>query len=411
MGMRRREPISHGILLVAAATWAGCTDPPVPPSVLTSDSAGVRVVRLPPMESFSLPELDVEQLYSTRNIDGLPVELFGVEDALFLADGSLVVANAGSEELIIIDANGTQVRRLGGSGDGPGEFRGLRRLLPAPTKGFYAWDYRLSLYDEKGEFIETTRLDPESRAVSLQPLALLEGGHIVAVLGEQRYFQREGERRDTVPLLMFAPGTNKPDTLGTWLGLERAFASHSAGRATFIVPIGFGRTAFHASNGRRIAIGSTDSLDLTIYSDSLNVALRLLGQRTERKISGREQDAWRGVMRDAVPLNDATIRRAWELAPIRDTPPGFEGLAVDDEGRLWVGEAGNYAKVDRRWLLFSEIGEPIAQVHLPRLQGERLPGRTELLAVRGDRIAVLRRSRLNEESVAVLMFRPKREQK
>ena len=79
---------------------------------------------------------------------------------------------------------------------------------------------------------------------------------------QQLFFQANGERRDTIPLMVFGPHGQTADTVGTWLGLERAFFElPSAG--TFTVPIGFARTVFHASSGNRVAIGFPDSLDVS----------------------------------------------------------------------------------------------------------------------------------------------------
>jgi hypothetical protein len=111
--------------------------------VAVSDSGGVRFVRVPALNELSLPELPVEHLYSTEDIGGEKLELFRVRDALFLKDGTLVIATGGSEELLFVDPWGGTVRRFGGRGEGPGEFEGLKRLFSAPNGGFYGWDYRL----------------------------------------------------------------------------------------------------------------------------------------------------------------------------------------------------------------------------------------------------------------------------
>lgn len=394
------------VMLGGVALW-GCGEraPLQAPSVEVSDSAGVRFVHVPPLADFSLPEWRTRTLYSTRNIGGEELELFRVVDALFLPDSSLVLANSGSSELLIIDPEGRSVRRVGREGDGPGEFRRLTRLLPAAGGGFYAFDWRLSLFDDSGQFVRTRRLDPENRVVSVVPLAVLEDGRVVAVLGEQRIFQSEGVRRDTVPLMVFVPDRPTPDTLGIWLGLERAFERIPSG--ALLVPIGFSRTVYSASNGVSVVVGATDSLDLTVYTEGARPGLRLVAPPPSQVPTDEDVSNWRDQLAEDLPRDDPSVRRAYEAAPVRDRFPGFDGLEIDSEGRIWIGEFLRPGKDERRWMVFSPSGEPLGQVRLPRAAFSKFPGRTEVLAVGPDRVALLRRTWLDEQYVEVWSFEPR----
>lgn len=387
-------------LIATATVGCGVGERPVPPTVTIEDSSGVRVVRIPPLEQFSLPEIDAERLYSTQDVGRGGLELFRVRDALFLMDGTLVIANGGTDELFFIGPEGVSVRAVGRKGRGPGEFNGLSRLIPESEGGFLAWDFRLSRFDKHGAFVGTERLNPESRVVSLEPLAVYGDGRIVAVLGQQNYFQRNGERRDTVPLMVFPSGQDAPDTIGTWKGLERAFGE-LRGQATFIVPIGFARTVFFGANGERVAIGSSDSLDLTVFDSALKVTLRLVARSSKRHPTDAQEKAWRDFISGRMSLNDDDVRRAWAEGPIRETLPGFDGLAVDSEGRLWIAEATVPGSARRRWVVFDADGTPVGEWKVRATWHSYLPGRTELLAVGSDRVALLRRTEFDEESVEV----------
>lgn len=380
----------------------GCADEPgLPSSSLTvSDSGGVRFVRVPALTALSLPDLPAERLYSTEDIGGEELELFRVRDALFLRDGTLVIANGGSEELLFVDPSGGSVRRFGGRGGGPGEFEGLRRVISAPNGGFYGWDYRLSQFDEGGRFIKTMSLAPEDLEVSLEPLVVSGDGRIVAMDAQQLFFQASGERRDTVPLMVFGPDGQNADTVGSWMGLERAFFElPSAG--TFTVPIGFARTVFHASCGDQIAIGSSDSLDVTVFGATMKPTLRLVSPGPRVAVTEEETSAWRKHVLERLPFDIPDLRRAWEQAPVRGTLPGFEGLEMDADGRLWIGEAEVPGATRRRWVVFNPDGVPEAEMWVTALWPGYLPGSTELLAVSPDRIAVLRQNALDEEFVEV----------
>ncbi|MDZ7779497.1 MAG: hypothetical protein U5R14_06085 [Gemmatimonadota bacterium] len=391
------------IALLMLLTAMGCDGAPTldRPEVTVSDSAGLQLVEIPPLKEFSLPELSARRLFSTRDVDGREVELFEVLDGLFLPDGSLVLANTGSQELIHLGSEGTSSRRIGRRGQGPGEFERLTKLLPAADGGFTAWDYnRFSRYSPDAEFMEVVRLGYENPVVSLVPLMVSDSGRVAAVLGEQRYFQSSGERRDTVPLLTWDADGNGPDTVGVWKGLERAFGSLERSTA-FLVPIGFARTVFHASGGERVAIGSTDSLDVMVYDSDMAPLRRIVAPGRNGEVGRSEESAWEKRRSSMVPLDDEGIRKVWNEAPIHETLPGFEGLQVDPDGSLWIGEATIPGEALRRWVIFSPDGIPEAELKVPTEQFGYLPGRTELLAVGRDRIALLRRTRLDEEYVEV----------
>lgn len=386
--------------VVGALVACGERRSPSAPTVSVEDSAGVRFVRVPPLKSFSVPKLAVERLYITKDIGGEALELFRVRDALFLTDGTLAIANSGSEEIIFIDPEGSSSRRFGGKGQGPGEFSGLARLIGQPGGGFLAWDYRLSRFDENGAFVGTERLDPESRVVSLEPLAVYPDGRIAAVLGEQRYFQRSGERRDTVPLMVFDSGQVHPDTVGTWMGLERAFGELGR-QGTFIAPIGFARTVFFGANRERVAIGSSDSLDVTVFDIALKPVLRLVAPASGQLVTDDQRKAWRDFMLGRLPMDNEVVRTTWSEAPIRPTLPGFEGLGVDGGSRLWLGEPTVPGSARRRWVVFEADGVPLGEWETRAGWFSYLPGRTELLALGADRVALLTRNELDEEFVEV----------
>jgi hypothetical protein len=81
-------------------------------------------------------------------------ELAYVSGARRLRDGRVVIANGKPIELRIFDAHGTLVRRIGRTGDGPGEFRGRLDLLPAGGDSLLVYDQgsqRLSLFGLDGK--------------------------------------------------------------------------------------------------------------------------------------------------------------------------------------------------------------------------------------------------------------------
>ena len=87
------------------------------------DSAGVTIVEnaRPAPGSRLVWQIGETPAVSIGTEEGDPGEmLFDVRDATRLADGRIVVANAGTSELRVFAANGTYLETWGGQGEGPG---------------------------------------------------------------------------------------------------------------------------------------------------------------------------------------------------------------------------------------------------------------------------------------------------
>ena len=78
-----------------------------------------------------------------------------------LASGNLVVVDGGSSQASVFSPSGEFLRRWGGKGEGPGEFRSLGRARPMGTDSLWAldaWTGRLSVFDTAGTF--SHQIDP-----------------------------------------------------------------------------------------------------------------------------------------------------------------------------------------------------------------------------------------------------------
>lgn len=78
-----------------------------------------------------------------------------VADVLPLPSGEIVVSDGGAQELTLYSPEGTFVRRWGGRGQGPGEFRALSRLYPGTGDSILALDnvtQRVSVFDTAGDY-------------------------------------------------------------------------------------------------------------------------------------------------------------------------------------------------------------------------------------------------------------------
>jgi hypothetical protein len=62
---------------------------------------------------------------------------------VLLDDGRIVVADGSANEIRVYDARGARLSTLGRTGDGPGEFRGVRGITAFGRDSLLAWDARV----------------------------------------------------------------------------------------------------------------------------------------------------------------------------------------------------------------------------------------------------------------------------
>lgn len=386
------------ILVLVAAACARDGDRAADGTVVAVTD-GVTSVVLPQLEATAGPAWRLAESYST--MDTPPgVELHQVGDAVFLDDGALAIANSGNREILVLDVDGTERSRFGRQGDGPGEFNAISWLEAGADGGVIAYDprqARLTFLSAEGEVLDTRRLAPPSRVVDLRPLALLEDGGAIAIYGEMRIFAPTGERRDTTPLFRFDADLTMADTVAMLPAKEWAYIPIPDGAAR--TEVGFGRDLATAGRSGRSALGATDSLAITVFDATGEPVMRVSGGGSAVPVSSADLEAFRQQTRDRLAQADEARRRAFEdHSPARETYPGFEHLLIDDAGRLWIGAYARPGRTMRRWVVLDSDGTVAGTLETP--------ADATLLDAAGDRLAMLQRTDLDEEYIAVFRIEP-----
>lgn len=361
--------------------------------VSIADSAGVRLVRFDDLAALPVPERATTPAFEVGVEPGS--ELFRVSAGRFLESGTLTIGNGGTGEILYVDGAGDVVRRVGGQGEGPGEFAAITSFVDVRGDTLAVYDVRigrLTVLDPEGAVVAVRRLEPPSRVVDLVPLAIGDEGRVLAVQGDARIFAMSGVRRDTAPLMVIQP-SSAVDTIGRWPAKEWSFAS--TGRGSFRTEVGFGRSLEASGRDGMAVIGSTDTLVLTVVDAAGEEVMRIEGRAPNRPVPHAQVERWRADRLANLP-DDAPppIRAAIESAPYNETFPAFSGLLLDGDGRIWIGEAPAVGAADRRWLVLGPDGNPSFRVVLP---ASAMP-----LDAVGDRLAVLDRTELAEEVVRVV---------
>lgn len=253
----------HPVFAALSASLLACGDPSpetaTADAVATLDSAGVEIVRISDVHALELPEVEVRPVHSTTDLPDLHLDR--VAGAVFLPDSSLVVADAGASELVFLNRDGSVRARSGREGEGPGEYGWIERVGVGADGALFAFDRRqrrFTFLNARGEVDRVHRLEQGAGLGAAVPLSRLETGEVLAAL-ETRPTLPQGLRRGPVFLVLSDAAGEITDTLGEWAGKERYVTDDWQ-------PVGFARTALFAGRGARALVGTSDSLDLTLYA-------------------------------------------------------------------------------------------------------------------------------------------------
>ena len=351
------------------------------PAFVTRDSAGVRIVENSgPRWSGGLPwRVAAEPALEIGSADGPETDqLYGVLDAIRLDDGSIAIADGGTNRIRIYDRSGRHVRDLGGSGGGPGEFGMLGGIGTAGGRAIAAWDARRK---------RLTHFHPDGRVIREVAADARHGFGMVS--------PTVGWFADGTPVI--TPGFTARDLLGVAPGERRAPEHYLhvrldggidtiavlRGREEFVVRRGrslsapavpFGRASHGAAGGDAFFGGESDRFEVRQWSPSgelLRVIRAVIEQRpvTPAHLARYEEEQQGTAQRRnrvAAMVNAFAAAARLEGAdlPRRETLPFFDRILVDRSGHLWVKEFG-FDSEPGRWQVFGPDGAWLGALSTP----------------------------------------------
>lgn len=299
-------------------------------------------------------------------------EFLRVGTVLRLANGDIVVPNAGTSQVRIFDRTGRYLRALGRSGSGPGEFANLNLVGRAGDTLLIA-DYtaaRITLFLASGPLVRTipiTARDPQGRFSVLGRLR--DGRWAVRSASTPNIYGPQRTYRDTVRV-----GVIAPDASGTvtWLGEfpGTTFFVHNPtrgphGDAVGIVPLA--PRSLSVVAGDEILVGDPGSNVIGAYS-SAGTVLRLITLPLSAKPLTDERIA--RVRRRALAGNPSERARPYLTAlhsrsAMGTTLPVFGDMVPAPDAWLWVQQGSADADEPSTWLVLDPAGKPKAAVVAP----------------------------------------------
>ena len=340
---------------------------------VVEDSAGVTIVTNdPPAPDSRLPwQFSEHPALSIGSVDsGEADQLFRVTDATRLPDGRIVIANTGSNELRVFNADGSHAGTWGGRGEGPGEFTSFSPTAVAlwPGDSIAApnpWGTRLSLFDTDGNHGRDVPLD----ASLLNVVDVLPDGKIFTSGSggiHQEMTGSSGLVRSRADWAVLAPDGTLHASLGIFPGSEYWPVFGEDGTIAGGRPHPFGRGTLGAVWGDLVAIGVQDSYEIKAFAADGRLVRIVRRDGGLEQPTRADQDAyfaerfadWPDEQRTR-SLNDV------KDMPLVDSYPAFAEILSDLAGYLWVREYGASGAGDAVWAVFDPEGRIQGLVETP----------------------------------------------
>lgn len=257
--------------------------------------------------------------------------------------GRIYVADDQVEQLLAFDAAGARLRMVGGSGAGPGEFRGLQSVVAGRGDTLFVFDAnqrRITAFAPGAErrVAYTVSVQTVGRELPSQQLLVPSRGPFLLT------FTAPFEAR---PGTSAAPDEGRSLTLRTVdrrgrLGAQPVLRSRDKdamvtrrGGSVSVGPLPYGRAPFFALGpDDRLYHGWSASADVSAHD--------LQGRRvgtvrtgvSPLRVSAADVDA----LTESYPQGQAleNLRLALREKRVPETKPAFKSMLVDDQGRLWV---------------------------------------------------------------------------
>lgn len=242
-----------------------------------------------------------------------------------LQSGVIVVADADAASLAFFDRHGSLIRRVGGKGGGPGEFRALAWLAQCRPDSLFAWDpvqLRITVFDTTGTPVRSERVRPAYK------IACDRTGEIASVGSFLHQTVARGDSQWTAAdVSLIAPATADTAPI-VRIPLFRAWPPPPLGPATTV-----------AITSTRLYVGTPDTATVTAYSlngkreDTLSVAA------PRRPATDRQfQAAIQEFLDEYAPPGMRASVRQQVAQTIRkpDLLPAYQAIFADPAGRLWA---------------------------------------------------------------------------
>jgi hypothetical protein len=385
------------VSLAGAVTLAACAaEAPTAARIIYRDSAGVSLV-----ESWTpkhgqdfvwrIAEAPVLDLATSGA--GAPNEFYSVADATRLSDGSIAVADGGSNQVRVFSRSGTFLYSAGREGDGPGEYRRLASVEEVVGDSLVVFDRsakRLTILDSKRTVGRIVSLRRESNWINRPHAA--GAGHFLALLSISDWPDEEGPWRALYDVVRLSP-------TGAVLETLEQLPGHSGFRLTLndgspadghpLIQTG----GYLDVSPAGAVVGSGDEMSFRRYTVMGDLDYIARVPSYDVRLTESMIQAERNAM---LTLMSERMRDYIAELPAPERRPAYSDLKLDPDGFVWAAEYRGLqgAGEPTAWLVFSPQGEWLGSVSTP--------ARFEVYEIGKEYVLGLLRDNFDVEHVQVL---------
>jgi hypothetical protein len=366
-------------LLATVIVATGCGGAPTLPPVVR-DSSGVTII-----ENFG-PSWGRDQGWTVSTEPTLSIgdatrgESYTFErviGAVRLADGTIVVANSGTQELRWYDAGGTHTSTVGGAGTSGITFTNLVTLGRFGDGSVLAYDgmnLRSTVFGADGSLEHNSSLVMTFQAPPGEVTGVFADSSLLVVRGRRHWVRAmqgqpnapQGLRRG--PTLAFRYSYEDGsflNGLGTYNGSEQIFRTGRT-QIVHVTPRPFGRNAVLVTKGNHLLVGTQDSYEIRVISniDALETIVRL--DRENAPVTQEHLDTYKNARLANVHARERAAREAQlDSLPFPELLPAYSAFLVDTEGNLWVADYRPFGLGPQTWNVFDPSYHMLGSVEVP----------------------------------------------
>jgi hypothetical protein len=303
------------------------------------------------------------------------IDLHRVSAIVPRADGSVIVANDGSLQLLLFDRTGTFVRTVGGKGAGPGEYVELWSVDRLPGDSIVVLDRyqrRVTILAPDGTYVRSFNIAPPfegggtpTRLVALRSGDLLIGYSEVRTMAPSPVAQQFRERL----FVYLSSGTVRTGTGISLLGSEhftQATPMRQGGVAYWSRSFGRVLTVRAVDDGFAAGDGTEWSVDVHRRSGAVPTRHRIardVARVTPSAIAAERDATLSKASSDRLEL----FRRMYDEMPYPETMPAYARFEVDERERIWIEEYSSPAARPRRavWVRVDPQARQAVAVRFP----------------------------------------------
>lgn len=372
MGKARNAALIGVLGLAPSACGESGAGASASPASTVRDSAGITIVENDrPTESHqvgwtigSTPDVSIGTLDGDERY-----QLFRVVDALVLSDGRIAVANRGTSEIRVYDADGQHRDSWGGEGEGPGEFTGLSTMWQWRGDSLLAWDSRVrraTVFDGEGTLGRTFPLNSDDRVATSDLVGVLPDGRL---LTRGSFIFTDGDspsglQRADRPYSLAGPEGDIEASLGDHVGAE-TYALVSP-QMVMVTSHPFARRTIEAVWGGAILLSASDRYELNTF-DTTGALVRSVWR--EHNLQVVTEQHMSTFVESRVDRADETRRpqilQQYEDMPLVETFPAFDEVQVDGLDHLWVRDYVPPPEEGQRWTVFDPDGRVMGWIETP----------------------------------------------